>query len=91
MESSLKLMTLLDNLYKGKEFDLDINNLCSKGNISNILLTKAATRKFFKNKGYIFKNNEITIFNNKNIWIKLNCSGEEKFKKFEKQYPEYFI
>jgi len=33
MGFNLKLITLLDNLYKRKEFDLDLDNLCSKENI----------------------------------------------------------
>jgi hypothetical protein len=91
MDYDLKLITLLDDLYKRKEFDLDVDELCSKGNIKNVLLTKAVMRKFFKNKGYLIRNNEIKIISNKDIWIKLTDSGRKTFGDFEIEYPEYFI
>jgi len=91
MDYREKLMNLLDDLYKGNLFKLDVAYLSSKEGIKNSLLLKAATRQFFKDKGYILKNKDITIYNKKEIWIELSKSGKDKFKIFEKQYPEYFI
>jgi len=62
-----------------------------KRKYKNVLLTKAAMRKFFKNKGYLIRNNEIKINDKKDRWITLTEYGRKTFSDFEIKYPEYFI
>jgi len=92
-----KFNILVYGLYEAKMFDkrLTSDKLINNSSINNKKLASAFIRKWFKKKGYIFLYSDILHREyseiNESKLLALSKSGEEKLRKFEKQYPEYFI